>query len=377
MRTLALAVAMLGVATVAVAQTADQAAPPTAPRVRGFTGDPRDWESWFDHGVRVLRVAPREAAAAFAWSARLDPTRAEPHFAFYAATMLVLPRERTVQYFRGDAEAMGDPRVLAADSARTLGLMRNPLVHRGLEAVMFDALPGSFRDDRDTRAWIAYSNGELLQAVRLHTRTIDRLGERARWQLFDRALAYAASGDSRAALQDLRRLHEALKTDEESASVTFYRSKHFLLQMIGTLQLRNSDVTGAQASFAEALVEDASFAYAHAGLAQVARAQQRFGDAVEALNLAIELNDRDAVFYHARGASQLSLSNFAEALADFRRAAELQPLWPAPVLAQAMVLERQRQDEGARTLYLRYLEMAPASDPQARSIRQRLGVGAP
>jgi len=172
------------------------AQPAPAPGQPMFTvgGDAKHWESWFDHGVRVMRDAPREASIAFAWASRLDPTRAEPYFALYAASMVRLPRERTVQYFRGEETALRDPAVLAADSARTLGLMRDPVVHRGLEAVMFDLLPGTFRDDRDTRAWIAYSNGDLVRAVSLHTRTIDRLGERARWQRFDRALAYAASG---------------------------------------------------------------------------------------------------------------------------------------------------------------------------------------
>lgn len=340
-------------------------------------GDPKHWESWFDHGVKVLRVAPRDAAQAFAWASRLDPTRGEPYFAFYAASMLVLPRERTVQYLRAEEIAMRDPGVLAADSARTLGLIRNPSVHRGLEAVMFDVLPGSFRDDRDTRAWVAYSNGELQQAIQLYTRTIDRLGPRARWQLFDRALAYSAAGNSRAALQDLRQLLTAVRADEERGAVTFYRSKHFLLYMIGTLQTRLNDLAGAQASFAEALVEDASFAYAHAGIAQIARAQQRYSDAVDALTLAIELAPGDAVLHQSRGASLLSQSRLADAAADFQRAAELQPLWPAPVLAMAQVADRQRKDAEARALYARFLQLAPAEDPQARTVRQRLGTGAP
>lgn len=325
-------------------------------------GDAKHWESWFDHGVRVMRDAPREASIAFAWASRLDPTRAEPYFAFYAASMVRLPRERTVQYFRGEETALRDPAVLAADSARTLGLMRDPVVHRGLEAVMFDLLPGTFRDDRDTRAWIAYSNGDLVRAVSLHTRTIDRLGERARWQRFDRALAYAASGNSRAALQDLQTLLAAIRADEDAGPVTFYRSKHFLLYMIGTMRLRLDDLAGAQAAFADALVEDASFAYGYAGLAHVARAQQRYGD---------------AVLHQSRGASLLSLSRSAEAYEDFRRASELQPLWPAPVFAMAQVADRQGRTAEARALYLRFVEMAPATDPQARTMRQRLGVGAP
>lgn len=339
-------------------------------------GDAKDWEAWFDHGARVMRQAPREAAEAFAWAAELEPSRAEPLFAWYAATMVRLPRERTVQYLRNDPEALRDPMVRAADTARTRALMRNPFVHRGLEAVMFDILPGRFAEDRDTRAWVAYSNGELPRAVTLHTSTIDRLGARARWQLFDRALAYVAAGNRRAALLDLQRLLDAVRADEERGPVTFYRSKHFLLHMIATLQAAGGDLEGAKTTFGEALVEDAGFAYAHAGLAHVARAQQRFGDAVDALTMAIELAPGDAVLYQARGASLLSQAQLDEALADFRRAQQMQPHWPAPVLAQAQVLERQRKTDEARALFHRYVEMAPANDAQARAIRQRIG-GAP
>lgn len=368
-----LALLALCPATLALAQAAPESGRP----LFAVSGDERHWESWFDHGVRVMRDAPREAAIAFAWAARLDPTRAEPHFALYAASMVRLPRERTVQYFRGEEVAMRDPAVLAADSARTLGLMRDPVVHRGLEAVMFDLLPGTFRDDRDTRAWIAYSNGDLVRAISLHNRTIDRLGARARWQRFDRALAYAAAGNSRAALQDLQALLAAIRADEDEGPVTFYRSKHFLLYMIGTMRLRLNDLAGAQEAFSESLVEDASFAYGYAGLAQVARAQQRFADAVESLNLALELAPGDAVLHQSRGASLLSLSRSAEAFEDFGRAASLQPMWPAPVLAMAQVADRIGRASEARTLYLRFVQMAPVADAQARTIRQRLGVESP
>lgn len=340
-----------------------------------ITGDRKDWEAWFDHGMKVLRQSTQEAEESFQWAMQLDPTRAEPLFAFYAVRMIRIPRQRTVQYLRGEQEAMKDPEILRADSARTRALMRNPLVHRGLEAVIFDELPGQFRDDRDTRAWLSYSNGDLLRAIELHTSSIERLGARARWVYFDRALAYAAAGNRRAALGDLRTLLTAMRADDDAGTVTFYRSKHFLLYMIGVLQVAGNNLEGAKTSYGESLVEDASFAYAHAGLAQIARAQRRFQDAVDELTMAIELAPSDGVLYHTRAANLLSLNRSADAAVDFQRARELEPRWPAPVYGLGQVAERQQRTADARALFVQFVEMAPAADPQARQLRQRLGLG--
>jgi hypothetical protein len=53
--------------------------PPRPQLPRG--ADPNDWEAYFDLGDARFQRAPREAAAAFYWASRLDPTRSEPLFA--------------------------------------------------------------------------------------------------------------------------------------------------------------------------------------------------------------------------------------------------------------------------------------------------------
>jgi hypothetical protein len=47
--------------------------------------DANDWEAYFDLGERHFWYRPAQAAAAFYWASRLDPTRAEPLFARWAA----------------------------------------------------------------------------------------------------------------------------------------------------------------------------------------------------------------------------------------------------------------------------------------------------
>lgn len=333
--------------------------------------DDRHWEPYFDHGVQRFKRSPIAAEEAFYWASRIDPTRAEPLFGRYAA-FFAHTRDRDVAgYFRDDAEVWSRPEVRAADSTRMLALVRNPFVHRGLEILIFDRMPGNFAVDRETRAWIAYSNGDFAKAVTFYSDAIARGGAGARWRRFDRALAYAAMDDAANALADLRAVLAALRAEEQDPPSTFYRSKHFVLYMIGYLQMATRDLAGARATFEEAVVEDASFAYAHAGLATIARLQREPGRAVDALGLAVELAPGDPVLRQERGELLLSLQRLPEAAADFTRAAELEPFWPAPVLGLARVREREGQGDAATTLYRRFVGMAPADDAQAAALRQR------
>ena len=166
-------------ALVPIGTAGAQAAEPARPQL-AVGSDPKYWEPYFDVGVRVFKQTPIAAEAAFYWASRLDPTRAEPLFARYAAFFAHTRQEDVRGYFRAEEEVLRRPEILRADSLRVLALMRNPFVHRGLEILIFDRLPGAFADDRDTRAWIAYSNGEFRKAIHLHSRTIERDGRNAR-----------------------------------------------------------------------------------------------------------------------------------------------------------------------------------------------------
>src|SRR5687768_16506969 len=87
MRTPLIRIAFVVVALVATAVSPapvlTQAEPERPALPRG--ADPNDWEAYFDEGTRHFERFPSRAAAAFYWSARLDPTRAEPLFAQWAA----------------------------------------------------------------------------------------------------------------------------------------------------------------------------------------------------------------------------------------------------------------------------------------------------
>lgn len=341
------------------------------------SGDIKHWEPYFDQGVKIFRQTPIGAEQLFVWASKLDPTRAEPFFARYAAFLAHTREEDVRAYFRAEEAILRRPDILAADSMRTLALMRNPFVHRGLEILIFDRLPGGFGEDRDTRAWIAYSNGEFPKAVELHTRTIDRGRPEARWRRFDRALASVAMGDNRNALLDLRKLLEVLRAEDDRGAVTFYQSKHFLLYMIGMLHMSMREYDAARTAFQEALVEDASFAYGNAGLAAVSRVQRNNVQAESEYALAVELAPGDGVLRLWHGQVLFDLQRYLDAEAEVMKAIALEPQWPAPMHLLGRIRERQGRMDDAFDAWAKYVGMAPANDAAARSLKARLDARPP
>ena len=340
-------------------------------------GDPKHWEPYFDQGVRIFRQTPIGAEQHFYWASRMDPTRAEPLFARYAAFFAHTRAEDVGAYFRAEATILRRPDILAADSLRTLALMRNPFVHRGLEILIFDRLPGDFSDSRDTRAWIAYSNGEFPKAIDLHTRTIERGRAEARWRRLDRALAYAAMGDNRAALADLRKLLDELRAQDDRGAVTFYQSKHFLLYMIGMLHQSMREYDAARTAFQESLVEDASFAYGNAGLAAVSRVQRNNVQAEGEYALAVELAPNDGVLRLWHAQVLFDLQRYLDADAELAKAMVLEPHWPAPLHLLGRVRERQGRMDDAYDAWTKYIAMAPAADQVAKTLKIRVDARPP
>jgi tetratricopeptide (TPR) repeat protein len=334
--------------------------------------DTNSWEGYFDLGVKAFRKLPEDAEAAFYWASRLDPSRAEPYFGRWAIIIQRSKRDDIRGYFRGVEATMRLPRIQEADSLRLLALVRNPFVHRGLEVVIFDELPGGFAEDRDTRAWIAYANGEFAKAVQLLTMSIDRGGRRSLWLRYDRATANVMAGNLPAALEDLTTLVAELRKGDDKEMVTFYRSKHLLLYMIGMLQRELRNPTAARAAFGEAMVEDAAFAYGSAGLATLSRAQRQNTTAASELAWAVEIAPNDGQLRFQYAQVLVDLKQYEAAAEQLTLAQRLEPWYAAPVLLMGRVREAQGREAEAFAAYERYVALAPARDSQRSALRIRL-----
>jgi Tfp pilus assembly protein PilF len=141
---------------------------------------------------------------------------------------------------------------------------------------------------------------------------------------------------------------------------------------LGLLQVQRGDLPAARASFAEALLENAGFAYAQAALANVSRMERKPRDAVTEFALALELAPDDAVLRWQHSQALSDARRYDAAVAEATLAAEREPLWAAPHLVIGRVRERQGRTTQMTAAYSAYVARAPEADPTARSLRQRI-----
>lgn len=340
--------------------------------------DPNDWEAYFDVGAAIARRQPATALAAFEHASKLDPSRAEPLFARYVAFWLTEPYQNWFAWLERNEYQINRSEVREADSLYSLSLQRNPFVHRGLEIVLVDRIPGSFSRREDTRAWIAYSAGQFDEAVKLYQQYATRAPEERLWTWWRLAVARVGTNDLAGATRDLQFMLQVMEKKESSArQLRFYESKELIYYMIGLLQVQQRDLPAAREAFGQATVENAGFPYAHAALGLVARSERNLPDAINALASAVELAPWDAVVHTQYAQMLLDASRFDEAAASAARATELEPLWAAPHYIIGRARERQGRTAAAQFAYGEYARRATAADPQVRALRQRRALPPP
>lgn len=165
-RTLFSAIALVAVATSAAAQRPER---PNLPR----DADPNDWEAYYDHGVKMLNGGlTGSAEKAFYWSARLDPSRAEP---LYAQRVTIFMDDVRVweRYLEDHPATLRRPEVARADSLMGEAMLRSPFVPRSLNLLLYNQLPGSWGSDPTTRGWLAMARQDMETAVRHFTRAVE------------------------------------------------------------------------------------------------------------------------------------------------------------------------------------------------------------
>jgi len=324
--------------------------------------DPNDWAAYYDLGVRVMPVSTTRSRAAFYWASRLDPSRAEPLFARWASPFIGNP-ELLSSYLAGDNPAVWRrPDILSSDSMRMRAYLRNPFVHRGLEILLWDQIPGYFIQTRENAAWIAYNEGKLDAASRGFTRLIDANPARSRRVRYWRALTYVSAAKYDSALVDMKQILSELRAEEEKRLISGYDTKEMVEYGIGMLHEAQGDLAAAREAFWRALVENAAFSPARAELGRLALAEGKADDAVTEYAQAVELAPDDGYLHLQHGQALAAAGKHAEALAAFTRARELEPHYAAVHLHMAVAQERTGAPAEALQSYRRYLSRAPRSE---------------
>lgn len=335
--------------------------------------DPNDWEAYFDQGESQFERFPGRASAAFYWAARLDPTRAEPLFAQWAA---FFSRDwgLWLSYVREEPQVWERPDVLANEAMRRKSYHRNPFVHRGFEAALWSRMGREMRWDGAATAFMNYGRGDFGQAAAGFGRVVRANPvQNVRWRQW-RALSFAGAGELDSAAVELGHLLETLRTQDQVV-VGYYESKAMHEYALGMLHEARGRHAEARRAWERALEEDLSMYPARAALARLALRERRSAEAVDHMAQAVELAPNDAVMQFEYGNALVAANRRDDAIAAYQRAVQLEPYWAEPYMRLGIAFDNAGQVAEAVFAYRAYLQRAPRRHgPAIQRITERIAA---
>lgn len=336
--------------------------------------DPNDWEAYFTMGDQLFQRQPQRAAAAFEWASRLDPTRAEPLLGRWAA-FFAQDQGSWIAYLEGDREIISRPQVVRNDSLYERAYVRNPFVHRGLEAALFAMLGRRLWWDDGMAAFMNYGEGDFREAVRLFGRMIRGNPERHLRARHYRALSWVGAGQVDSAIVEIQSLLTALRERDDREVTYFYESKSTWEYALGLLHESRGDRAQARTAFQRALEEDFASYPARIGLGRLALQEGNAAEAVEHLAQAAEIAPRDGVVRFEYGNALYAAGRMEDAAAEYRTAMDLEPFWADVPLRLGLAYDNLGQPQRAAPMYRVYLERAPRRQAATiERVRQRLAA---
>lgn len=349
----------LAAAFVVAAAAQAQPARPSLPR----GADPNDWEAYFEHGDRMFKRDPRQAVAAFYWASRLDPSRAEPLFARWAA-FYGNDQGTWMSYLMEDEEILRRPAVIANDSLILWAYRRNPFVHRGLEVGLYAMLGDRLRWGDATMPFMHYGSGDFGRAADGFGRVIrGNPGRNVRFRHW-RALSFVGAGQVDSAAAEITELLRVLRATEEVRLAYYYESKAMYEYALGMLHEAQNRPADARRAFERALEEDLSMYPARAALGRLSLRERRAAEAVEHLAMAVEIAPDDAIMHFEYANALMAANRRDEAIAQYQQTIAMEPHYADPYLRLAVALQNAGQREGALAAYRAYVERAPRRQQQ-------------
>jgi tetratricopeptide (TPR) repeat protein len=362
--------------------------------------DTNNANTYYLHGVNRITDRPAEAAAAFYWAARLKPGWAEPLYGRRVALLMTDP-DRLVRYMENNRGTLRSAEIQAIDSLQLRALSLDPFLVETFErpmmrvymtrAVMEDmrretgdansALAAHLVEtwlrssDPAMRARVAYSEGRFPQALGEYERALARASARdkpyihpmvGRIHFFTGNLAKAAEHFTAAA--------EGMRKEDARDLVLVYQSKALMEHSLGAVYEKMGNAAAAQEAYGRALQEDLSFAPAHRALSALAMARGDTATAVSELALAVELSPDDAAARVQYGLLLVRTRKAQEALAEFKRAAELEPYYATPHLMMARLYDSSGMPQEALDNYRAYVTRAARDDAGYANAQERIAA---
>jgi predicted Zn-dependent protease len=255
-----------------------------------------------------------------------------------------------------------------------MALRRNPFVHQGLLVFLYDLLPGNWRDDLVTRAWISYANAELPTALEQFGKAVQRDPKRFGYLRFNRASAFVNLGRGDSASAEVATLLAQLRAEDNATLGDGYQSKELLEYAQGLLHQQARRARAAREAFGRAVTENPGFTPARAALADLATAARDTATALLEYSTAIEVDPKDVMIRLGYGKALLAAARPADAVVQLQRAVSLDPMYAASYYWLGTALEVVSDAANARLAYAQYLARAPRADAWRPEVEERLRV---
>src|SRR5438094_4413223 len=354
--------------------------------------DTNDARAYYAHGLSKLERDPEQAADAFYWAMRINPTFADAYYARRCA-LLLSDRIRFQQYMEDDRGALQSAEIKRIDSLYYFSLTINPFMYRGLDARLFRTYLLQVGDDFARRnnlgpgevqyainrwlmdapasfkAWRAYGDGRFPDALRLYADAIKEAKFKAGLRA-DRGRLFFQVGDADSALTELTQSLDELRKADKKDLVYVYESKALLEHSIALVQQRLGNRTAAKEAFARALEEDLSYFPAHVQLAYLALEGKDTTAALGEMDLAVQIRGDDPVLRYIYGYALATSGRYQDAEVQLRKAIEVNPAFAPPYHVLGLVLDGQGKTNAALAQYQSFLARASQSDARRKEAEE-------
>jgi tetratricopeptide (TPR) repeat protein len=396
-RIVSIALAGLCLAAPLCAQRGRTDGPPRRPDL-GAAADTNSALAYYTHGANVLDRTPSEAAASFYWASRLNPGWADALYGEYVARLLS-DKNRLVEYMRGTRSTLRSRDIQHIDSLYALSRTLAPFMVRRFDRTLLHtylqtAIENNARrngdtpdagyidheirvwlndnDDDELTAWMAASEGNFATAAERYRTAVARSryksGVRA-----DLGRVHYQLGQYDAAIADMRQaITEWRQEDREDRIVIFYQSKGVLEHSIGMLHEQKGDTAAAREAYGRALQEDISYYPAHVRMSALALAGGDTATALAEMDLAVQIATTDPSLRMQNAVLLAGARRYQEAMAELKKAVELDPDYAAPYLLMAKMYDGSGMVDDAAASYRAFADHASRGEPQLEAVQQRL-----
>lgn len=370
--------------------------PAERPRLRDVT-DTNDAQAYYNQGLQQIETDPEAAAAAFYWAARINPAWGEAIYARRAA--LIMRDQFTMRkYFERSRNDRRNNDLLRIDSLQFRALMMSPFLFQRLDRTMFqkylreEIRRGSrMNGGREpmateidywiqqwlsdagpaTRAWLAYADGNFRRALALYADALGDKRYRANVHV-ERARIFGMQSETDSAVAEFNLALTELRKKDEKDLVIFYDSKAQAEYSKAVLLEGAGNTAAAREAYSQALTEDLAYYPAHLRLGLLALGAKDTTTAMNELALAAQLAADEPHVRYVHGWVLGVSGHDAEAIAELKKAVELEPFYALPYLRMGQLYERMNKGPEAVTAYEAFLAHAAQTDMQREYAAGRL-----